>query len=156
MLAEKKLITLEKAIEISRNSRGNQNTIGLTNGGFDIIHSGHCKLFEFSKKYCNILLVGVNIDSIIKKLKGSNRPINDMQERIKVLTYNKDIDYVFHFDFENAYEIVKAIVPDIYIQGKEYEGKLTREEALCRVLYLEKDDKSTTSTMRKIRHDNRR
>jgi len=100
--------------------------------------------------------VGVNSDSIIKKTKGPTRPFNKIDERLAILSHNKDIDYVFSFDFENAYEIVSRISPDVYFQGREYENKLPREEAICEVLYLTMDEKSTTALAEKIINVNKK
>lgn len=100
--------------------------------------------------------MGVNSDSIIKKTKGPTRPFNKIDERLAILSHNKDIDYVFSFDFENAYEIVSRISPDVYFQGREYENKLPREEAICEVLYLTMDEKSTTALAEKIINVNKK
>tara|TARA_R110000824_G_scaffold128568_4_gene289582 strand:- start:81737 stop:81970 length:234 start_codon:yes stop_codon:yes gene_type:complete len=75
---------------------------------------------------------------------------------LAILSHNKDIDYVFSFDFEDAYEIVSRISPDVYFQGGEYKNKLPREESICEVLYLVMDEKSTTALAEKIINVNRK
>jgi len=148
LLAKKKLITLEKAIAISKASK---KKIGLTNGCFDILHIGHCKLFEEAKSLCEILIVGTNTDKTITKKKGDSRPINNKEFRMDMLSHNKDIDLVFSFPFKNAYRIVEMIRPDIYIQGAEYRGLLPKEEKICNIHYIDKDDNSVTNIIRKIK-----
>ncbi len=144
---EQKLITLEKAVALSANSSAK---IGLTNGCFDIFHGGHCDLFEFSRENCDILLVGLNTDSIIKIRKGKDRPINCLHERMKVVASNKDVDFVFPFDFENALYIVEKILPDVYFQGDEYKGLLSAEEKITNIMYIEKNKSSSSNTIDRI------
>ena len=125
---EQKLITLEKAVALSANSSAK---IGLTNGCFDIFHGGHCDLFEFSRENCDILLVGLNTDSIIKIRKGKDRPINCLHERMKVVASNKDVDFVFPF-------------------GDEYRGLLSAEEKITNIMYIEKNKSSSSNTIDRI------
>jgi rfaE bifunctional protein nucleotidyltransferase chain/domain len=144
---EEKLITLDEAVALSASS---STRVGLTNGCFDIFHGGHCDLLEFSRENCDILLVGLNTDSIIKRRKGKDRPINCLYERMKVVASNKDVDFVFSFDFENALHIVEKIVPDAYFQGDEYRGLLSAEEEITNVMYIEKNKSSSSNTIDRI------
>lgn len=146
-LEEKKLKTFSQILEISDNNKN----IGLINGCFDIFHLGHCKILEFASQQCDVLIVGVNSDSSVKKLKGDDRPINSEQDRARLLCHNHNVDHVFVFDETDAFEIVRKIKPCKYIDGSEYRGSLHREEEISDVRYFDCDEKSTTNLIEKLK-----
>ena len=80
-----------------------------TNGCFDILHAGHVSYLEASKALGDILVVGMNSDSSVKKLKGTDRPINNEKDRAYVLNALKAVDFVFIFEEETASEFLKKI-----------------------------------------------
>jgi len=110
---------IEKLKEFQDHDYKNQ-TIVFTNGCFDIIHSAHLKLLNFSKKQGDLLIIGLNSDESIKRLKGSKRPINDLLERCEVLLNLNLVDYIVVFDSDTPYEIINLIRPDILIKGGDY------------------------------------
>ena len=109
---------------ISKNFVKEQNlksfNIGFTNGCFDILHIGHISLLKEAKKNCDYLIVGLNSDSSIKKLKGETRPIINQKDRIALLESITYVDEVRVFDQETPMELIKEISPDILIKGEDY------------------------------------
>ena len=97
---------------------------GFVNGCFDILHIGHIALFEFGKSECDFLIVAIDSDDRIKQNKGSKRPFNNLQDRMKMLASIKFIDEVVCFDTdEELSDLVKKHNPDVMIVGEEYKNK---------------------------------
>jgi D-beta-D-heptose 7-phosphate kinase/D-beta-D-heptose 1-phosphate adenosyltransferase len=94
-----------------------------TNGCFDILHRGHINLLEASKKMGNYLIVGLNSDASVKRLKGADRPINNQEDRKKALESIKFVDEVVIFDEDTPYELIKNIKPDIITKGGDYKAE---------------------------------
>ena len=94
--------------------------IVFTNGCFDILHTGHAKYLKDSKKFGDILIVGLNSDASVKKLKGENRPINNQEDRAYLLNELKSVDYVVIFDENSPVDLLNIIKPDIYTKGAYY------------------------------------
>ncbi|MEW5798177.1 MAG: D-glycero-beta-D-manno-heptose 1-phosphate adenylyltransferase [Bacteroidota bacterium] len=91
-----------------------------TNGVFDIIHRGHVEYLLSAKRLGDILIVGVNSDSSVRRIKGPLRPIVNEQDRAFLLSQLVSVDAVCLFDEETPYELIKAIVPDILVKGADY------------------------------------
>ena len=91
-----------------------------TNGCFDIIHSAHIQLLQFSKKLGDILIVGINSDSSVKRLKGEHRPINNIKERCDLLQSLGIIDYIVIFNDDTPFNILSLIKPNIIVKGGDY------------------------------------
>jgi D-beta-D-heptose 7-phosphate kinase/D-beta-D-heptose 1-phosphate adenosyltransferase len=96
------------------------NKIVFTNGCFDIIHSAHIKLLNFSKKKGDLLIIGLNSDDSIKRLKGSTRPINKIDERSELLLNLQIVDYIVIFNDDTPFNILSQIKPNILIKGGDY------------------------------------
>jgi len=94
--------------------------IVFTNGCFDIIHSAHIKNLQFSKKQGDVLVVGINSDESIKKLKGPERPINNIDERTNLLSLFDFIDYIIIFNDDTPYSIIELLKPNILVKGSDY------------------------------------
>lgn len=94
--------------------------IGFTNGCFDVLHAGHVHLLAESKKHCDILIVGVNTDRSVKALKGPERPVNTLNNRIRILEALTHVDYVFSFDEETPLNLIKKVEPDVIFKGSDY------------------------------------
>ncbi len=97
--------------------------IVFTNGCFDILHLGHVKYLEKAKSFGDVLIVGVNSDASVKRLKGENRPVNPEFDRAYLLAALDAVDFVTIFDEDTPYELIKVIEPDILVKGGDYEGK---------------------------------
>lgn len=95
-------------------------TIVATNGCFDILHVGHLHLLNQAKSFGDILVVGVNSDRSVSKLKGSQRPVVNESERAQIIASLKAVDFVTIFDEETAVTLLEIIKPDIYIKGGDY------------------------------------
>ena len=94
--------------------------IGFTNGCFDLLHPGHIALLESSKKRCDILVVGLNSDRSVAKLKGSARPIQDQLSRKTILIALKAVSLVVIFDEETPERLIEKVKPDIIVKGGDY------------------------------------
>jgi len=91
-----------------------------TNGCFDIVHIGHINLLNFAKERGDRLIVGINSDSSIKRLKGEKRPINNQMDRKYFLENIKAVDEVHIFSEDTPYNLIKSIMPDIIVKGSDY------------------------------------
>jgi D-beta-D-heptose 7-phosphate kinase/D-beta-D-heptose 1-phosphate adenosyltransferase len=129
------------------------NNIVFTNGCFDILHSGHIKNLQFSKSKGDILVVGLNSDESIKRLKGSNRPINDINERSLMLSLLDFVDYIIIFSDDTPYNLLKNLRPDILVKGSDYnvENVVGSEFAKKVILFDYIDGRSTTNIIKKIK-----
>lgn len=94
-----------------------------TNGCFDILHLGHIKSLEQAKSFGDVLVVGVNSDASVRRLKGEDRPINTEYDRAYLLAALEAVDYVVIFDEDTPYELVKRVLPDVLVKGSDYRGK---------------------------------
>jgi len=97
-----------------------EERIVFTNGVFDILHTGHFELLAAAKSLGNKLIVAVNSDASVKRLKGKNRPINDLGKRVKQLEMLPWVDEVHVFEQDTPYEIIKHIQPDLIVKGGDY------------------------------------
>jgi len=102
-------------------------TVGFTNGCFDIIHKGHVVYLFQAKEYCDILVVGINSDESVKRIKGKNKPVNPLEDRMIVLASIEAVDFVVPFDQDNAKDLIEYLKPDIYFKGGDYENKYIPE-----------------------------
>ena len=94
--------------------------IAFTNGVFDILHQGHIFSLSQAAKEADYLIVGLNADASVKKLKGENRPVNDQQSRSLVLASLSIVDVVVIFEEDTPLELIKAIMPDVLVKGGDY------------------------------------
>ena len=92
----------------------------VTNGCFDILHSGHIKLIRQSKEFGDILILLINTDKSVKKNKGNLRPILKENIRLKILSSIKYIDYITPFDDKTPVKLYRMIRPDILVKGRQY------------------------------------
>ena len=94
--------------------------IVFTNGCFDIIHVGHVRYLTTAKSFGDVLIVGLNTDESVRKLKGESRPINNQNDRAEVLIGLKAVDYVILFGEQTAENLIAELQPDIYVKGGDY------------------------------------
>lgn len=100
--------------------RKSKKTIVFTNGVFDIIHRGHVTYLTKAKSHGDILIVGLNTDASVRRLKGKNRPINNQRDRAVVLGALKPVDFVVLFGEDTPEKLIKQIKPDILVKGADY------------------------------------
>ncbi len=91
-----------------------------TNGCFDILHVGHVRILQAARALGDALIVGINSDESVRKLKGSGRPINGELDRAEVLAALKCVDYVTIFGEDTPVEFLRAVKPDIHVKGSDY------------------------------------
>lgn len=117
-------IKTPKALKaIISDCRRKTKRIAFTNGCFDILHYGHVKYLEDAGKKADILIVAVNSDNSVKRLKGPKRPLCPLKERMKVLAGLSSVDYVVSFKEDTPAEIIRYLKPDILIKGTDYRIK---------------------------------
>jgi len=117
------ITTLSKLKKIVSKIKLQNKKIVFTNGCFDIIHTGHIKILHKAKSLGDILIVGLNTDNSVKRLKGPNRPINKQQDRVIVLNSIKFVDYVVLFDEDTPLKVIEQLKPDVLVKGGDYKLK---------------------------------
>jgi len=139
--------------EIVKWLKSQNKKIVFTNGCFDILHYGHVRYLEEAKSYGDILIIGLNSDSSVRRLKGEERPINSEDDRAYILASLEAVNYVVHFSEDTPYELIKALEPDILVKGGDYKGKNVVGSDIVKIVRLVDfvDGKSTTSTIEKIK-----
>lgn len=105
--------------KLGREARKEKKLV-LTNGCFDILHIGHIRYLEEAKNFGDILLVAVNSDSSVKRLKGDNRPIVSEFERARIIASLRVVDYVVVFKENDVCSIIRDVQPDIHCKGGDY------------------------------------
>ncbi|MBN2591349.1 MAG: D-glycero-beta-D-manno-heptose 1-phosphate adenylyltransferase [Sedimentisphaerales bacterium] len=137
--------------------RKRNKQIVFTNGCFDVLHTGHVKYLQFCKSHGDIVVVGLNSDSSVKKIKGDGRPINNQDDRALVLAALEMVDYITIFEESNPLKLIKKVKPDILIKGQDWENKgvIGSEfvESLGGKVILAPivKDKSSTATIKKMK-----
>jgi D-beta-D-heptose 7-phosphate kinase/D-beta-D-heptose 1-phosphate adenosyltransferase len=104
---------------------GGRKPIAFTNGCFDIFHAGHVKLLAHMRWLCpnHVIVVGLNSDASVRRLKGSSRPVNKLKDRQAVLEACRYVDYVLPFDEDTPLELIRRISPDVLVKDARYKGK---------------------------------
>jgi D-beta-D-heptose 7-phosphate kinase/D-beta-D-heptose 1-phosphate adenosyltransferase len=95
-------------------------TIAFTNGVFDILHEGHIKVLSQAAEFADVLIVGVNSDASVKRLKGNGRPVNNQQSRSLLLASLIMVDAVVIFEEDTPLNLIKSILPDVLVKGGDY------------------------------------
>lgn len=123
-----------------------------TNGCFDILHIGHIKLFNQAKSFGDILVVGLNSDSSVTKIKGPKRPVNSENDRAEILASLSTVDFVVKFVQPTPYELIKIIKPNVLVKGADWKsGEIIGREFAGKVRRVHiKKGYSTTATIKKI------
>ncbi|MFN4219812.1 MAG: D-glycero-beta-D-manno-heptose 1-phosphate adenylyltransferase [bacterium] len=101
--------------------------IGFTNGCFDILHKGHVMYLYETKQYCDILIIGVNSDESVRRIKGENKPVNTLEDRMIVLSALEFVDFVVPFEEDTPISLIQYIKPDFYFKGGDYKDKIIPE-----------------------------
>lgn len=115
-----KLIEKENLDNIIKKLKSENKKIVFTNGCFDILHAGHVRYLKESKKFGDILIIGLNSDISVKKIKGESRPINPEMDRAEVLAGLEAVNYIVLFDETSPVKLLEEIKPDIYTKGADY------------------------------------
>ena len=111
---------LKDNIEIINRIKAEKKKIVFTNGCFDLLHVGHIRYLAQAKRVGDFLIIGLNSDSSVKKLKGKDRPINSFEDRATLLSAIESVDVVIMFEEQTPENLIKDIVPDILVKGGDY------------------------------------
>ena len=118
-----KIITTDNLVLKVSQWKKNKMKVAFTNGCFDILHLGHLEILTKSKEFGDKLIVAVNSDESVRKLKGEERPINDFQTRSNMLASFSFVDYVVEFSDDTPKKLIQIIKPDFLIKGGDYKKK---------------------------------
>jgi len=147
--------TLEEITLLSKELKKRGKKVVFTNGCFDILHVGHVKYLEEAKSYGDVLILGLNSDESVRRLKGESRPVNTEDDRAYILASLEAVDYVVKFYDDTPYELIKAVQPHILVKGGDYAGKDVVGQDIADELRLVEfvDGKSTTKIIERIQND---
>lgn len=144
--------TFDEIERLSSRLKAQNKKVVFTNGCFDILHKGHVSYLNVAKSFGDVLILGLNSDASVKRLKGESRPINCEDDRAYILSALECVDYVVIFDEDTPYELISKVQPDVLVKGADYEGKevvgsdIAKETKLVEFV----DGRSTTNTINKI------
>ena len=124
-----------------------------TNGCFDILHKGHVVYLEKAKRLGDVLVVGLNTDASVRRLKGESRPINPQEARAAVMAALESVDYVVMFDEDTPADLIRDVMPDVLVKGGDYkiEDIVGRENAGQTVTIPFEEGFSTTNIINRSR-----
>ena len=145
--------------EMITDAKAKGNTIVFTNGCFDILHAGHVRYLNAAKALGDVLIVGLNNDESVRRLKGEGRPVNPSEDRAEVLAALRAVDHVVVFGEATAEELVRQLKPDIYVKGGDYsletlpEAKIVGSYGGKTVLIPMVEGRSTTNVIRRLQNE---
>lgn len=119
-IQNRKIKSLEELLKSVAAFRVTGETIVFTNGCFDIVHSGHIHTLSEAKALGTKLIVGINSDASVKRLKGEKRPIQNETERALIIASFSFVDYVVVFEEDTPLKLIESIIPDILVKGGDY------------------------------------
>jgi rfaE bifunctional protein nucleotidyltransferase chain/domain len=122
-----KLKTLPQLRRVVIREKGKGRRIVLANGGFDLVHAGHVRYLRAAKACGDILIVALNSDASVRRLKGPGRPILPQAERAEIIGAFAFVDYVTIFDEPNVESVLRALKPDVHAKGSDYSKKTVPE-----------------------------
>ena len=114
------IIPISNIEEYCKHIHAEGNRIVFTNGCFDIIHVGHTTYLAQAKALGDVLIIGVNTDDSVKRLKGPTRPVNNQNDRAEVLLALKSVDITVFFDEDTPKRLIELVKPDILVKGGDY------------------------------------
>ncbi len=113
--------TVEEMKEIRQQLKDHNKKVVFTNGCFDLIHAGHVDYLSKAKAFGDVMVVGLNSDSSVMRIKGSKRPILDETERSFIISNLKPVDYVVMFDEDTPKLLIEELLPDVLVKGADWE-----------------------------------
>jgi rfaE bifunctional protein nucleotidyltransferase chain/domain len=152
MSTETKIYELEELLKKLEEDRHAGKKIVFTNGCFDILHRGHATYLRKARSLGDLLIIGLNTDASVKRLKGESRPINHEDDRAYLLESLECVDYVVKFGEDTPHELLSLIKPDILVKGGDYklEDVVGREFSKEVILIDFVDGYSTTKTIQQM------
>jgi D-beta-D-heptose 7-phosphate kinase/D-beta-D-heptose 1-phosphate adenosyltransferase len=115
-----KVVGLQELGEIRKQLKAAGKTVVFTNGCFDIIHRGHVEYLAQAKALGDVLIVGVNSDHSVRRIKGEGRPIVEEDDRAHIVAALGSVDYACLFSEDTPYEIIRTLIPDILVKGADW------------------------------------
>lgn len=154
-MSDEKILLLPALLDQLAADRQTNQRIVFTNGCFDILHRGHATYLQAAKALGDKLVVGVNSDASVKRLKGDGRPINQEEDRAYLLASLASVDYVVIFHEDTPQALLSRVQPDVLVKGGDYrlEEVIGREFAKEVQLIDFVDGYSTTRTIQKMQAD---
>jgi len=119
-LLEKKILDSRKIKKLISSLRAKRKKIVFTNGCFDLLHYGHIKYLQDAKKKGDILIVGMNSDSSVKRIKGKMRPVINEKDRLRLVAALESVDYAVLFKEDTPLKIINLIKPDVLVKGADW------------------------------------
>jgi len=116
--AEHKIVSREKLV--ARLGRPRSERVVFTNGCFDVLHRGHVEYLESARRLGDLLVVGLNTDDSVRRLKGPSRPVNPEDDRAYVLAGLAAVDYVTFFAEDTPRDLIVTLLPDVLVKGGDY------------------------------------
>ncbi|MGI4801419.1 MAG: D-glycero-beta-D-manno-heptose-7-phosphate kinase [Janthinobacterium lividum] len=151
------LLEMDRARALVARWRADKLRVGFTNGCFDILHAGHVALLSQARAACDRLIVALNTDNSVRRLKGATRPINTLENRARVIGALRDVDCVVSFDQDTPLAAIEALAPDVLVKGADYTadsvvgGDFVRARGGSVVLAALVDGQSTTGLVQRMR-----
>jgi len=118
-----KIKSKEELAQILNDLRGEGKRIVFTNGCFDLLHWGHVTYLERAKEEGNLLIVGINSDDSVRRIKGEGRPILPLEERMAVVAALESVDYVVPFEEDTPYQLIALLRPHLLIKGGDWRAE---------------------------------
>jgi len=115
-----KIVSLRQLLHIRRTLARKRKKVVFTNGTFDILHRGHVEYLAAARAFGDVLVVGLNTDASIRRIKGNGRPINRNADRAAVLAALQSVDYVCFFGSNTPGRMIEALVPDVLVKGADW------------------------------------
>lgn len=123
MRSSKNKIQSPKKLALTLKKLRKNSTLVFTNGCFDILHAGHVTYLEKARSFGDLLVVALNTDESVKKLKGPTRPVNPLQDRMRVLAGLECVDYVTWFSEDTPLNLIVKLAPHLLVKGGDYNAK---------------------------------
>lgn len=151
------IIDRDKIADFCQVLRDGGQKVVFTNGCFDILHAGHVRYLNKARSFGDCLVLGLNTDSSVRRIKGPSRPINNELDRAEVVGALKGVDYVVLFDEPTAEDLIRQVHPDVYVKGGDYtietlpEGQIVLGYGGSVELVNLVEGRSTTNVIAKIK-----
>ncbi len=114
------VIEVKHLLELRKKFRDEKKKVVFTNGCFDLLHAGHVAYLNKAKALGDLLIVGLNSDDSVRRIKGARRPLINQQERALIISNLKAVDYVVIFEEDTPAELISIIIPDVLIKGADW------------------------------------
>lgn len=156
---ENKILSLPELKQVVADAKAAGKKIVFTNGCFDILHAGHVRYLAEARALGDYLVLGLNSDSSVKRLKGEGRPLNPQEDRALVLAALESVSYICVFDEDTPLKLITAILPDILVKGGDWapEQIVGAREVLANGGEVKSlgftEGKSSTNILRKMGHE---